>query len=140
VLRLLDELQDERGMAMVFVTHDLGVVAEIADRVVVMYAGKVMESGPVHDIFENPSHPYTKALLKCLPGRGEALETIGGSFPDPTDPPEGCRFHGRCPYAIDQCKEGDQPVFHGVGDGHEASCVLHGPDHKPPLALEVDDD
>jgi len=140
VLRLLDELQEERGMALLFVTHDLGVVAEIADRVVVLYAGKVMETGDVYEVFENPAHPYTQALLDCLPGHGEALATIGGSFPDPTDPPDGCRFHERCPHTVDDCRQGDQPDLHDVGDGHEASCVLHGPDHTPPLALEVHDD
>ncbi|AHG03092.1 peptide ABC transporter ATP-binding protein [Halobacterium sp. DL1] len=140
VLRLLDDLQDERGMAMVFVTHDLGVVAEIADRVVVMYAGKVMETGDVYQVFENPSHPYTKALLNCLPGRGRALETIGGTLPDPTDPPEGCRFHPRCPHAEPACEEGDQPAFEDVGGEHDVSCVLYGSDHEVPRAMEVDDD
>ncbi|MFC3478353.1 ABC transporter ATP-binding protein [Halobacterium litoreum] len=140
VLRLLNELQEERGMAMVFVTHDLGVVAEIADRVVVMYAGKVMETGDVYQVFENPSHPYTKALLKCLPGRGRALETIGGSLPDPTDPPDGCRFHPRCPHAVPACEEGGQPAFEDVGGNHEASCVLYGTEHEQPEALEADDD
>ena len=141
VLRLLDELQDERGMAMLFVTHDLGVVAEIADRVVVMYAGKVMETGDVYQIFEDPSHPYTRALLECLPGRGRALETIGGSLPDPTDPPAGCRFHPRCPHAVAECETGDQPGFEDIGGGHEVSCVLHGDEHGLPDAmLEVVDD
>ncbi|WP_232687405.1 ABC transporter ATP-binding protein [Halobacterium zhouii] len=140
VLRLLDELQDERGMAMLFVTHDLGVVAEIADRVVVMYAGKVMETGDVYQVFENPSHPYTRALLKCLPGRGDALETIGGSLPNPTDPPSGCRFHPRCPHAVPECEAGDQPEFEDVGGEHDVSCVLHGTDHDVPSAMEADDD
>jgi peptide/nickel transport system ATP-binding protein len=141
VLRLLSELQEERGMAMVFVTHDLGVVAEVADRVVVMYAGKVMERGDVYQVFENPSHPYTKALLKCLPGRGDALETIGGSLPDPTNPPDGCRFSPRCPHSVPACEQGDQPDFEVVGsEGHEASCVLYGSDYEQPAALEADDD
>ena len=142
VLRLLADLQDEREMGLLFVTHDLGVVAEIADRVVVMYAGKVMERGAVEEVFANPSHPYTKALLRCLPGRGRAFETIGGSLPDPTDPPEGCRFHPRCSHAVPDCREGDQPDFETVdGAGHEASCLLHGPDYDLPDALRgVDDD
>ena len=140
VLRLLDELQEERGMAMLFVTHDLGVVAEIADRVVVMYAGKVMETGDVYQVFENPSHPYTKALLNCLPGQGRAVETIGGTLPDPTDPPSGCRFNPRCPHAVPACTEGDQPAFERVGNDHEASCVLYGPDYEEPAPAEVDDD
>jgi len=117
VLRLLAELQEERGMGLLFVTHDLGVVAEIADRVVVMYAGKVMETGDVHEVFDRPSHPYTRALLRCLPGRGRAFETIGGTLPDPTDPPAGCRFHPRCPHAVEGCRTDDQPAFHPVEDG-----------------------
>ncbi|MFB6268958.1 MAG: ABC transporter ATP-binding protein [Halobacterium sp.] len=140
VLRLLDELQEERGMAMLFVTHDLGVVAEIADRVVVMYAGKVMETGDVYQVFENPSHPYTEALLNCLPGQGRAVETIGGTLPDPTDPPAGCRFHPRCPHAVPACEQGDQPDFEEVGNDHEASCVLYGPEYDEPAPVEVDDD
>jgi len=140
VLRLLDDLQDERGMAMLFVTHDLGVVAEIADRVVVMYAGKVMETGDVYQVFENPSHPYTRALLDCLPGRRRALETIGGTLPDPTDPPEGCRFHPRCPHAMPECRTGGQPAFEDVGGDHDVSCVLHDETHDLPHAMEADDD
>ena len=140
VLRLLDDLQDERGMAMLFVTHDLGVVAEIADRVVVMYAGKVMETGDVYQVFEDPSHPYTRALLDCLPGRGRALETIGGTLPDPADPPDGCRFHPRCPHAVPECETGDQPDFEDVGGEHDVSCVLHDEAHDLPNAMEADDD
>ncbi|MFB6189580.1 MAG: ABC transporter ATP-binding protein [Halapricum sp.] len=137
VLRLLSDLQDERGMALLFVTHDLGVVAQIADRVVVMYAGKVMERGGVADVLERPAHPYTEALLACLPGRGEALETIGGTFPDPTDPPTGCRFNPRCPHAVEDCANGDQPEFHDVGeDGHGASCLLYDDEHELPGQLE----
>ena len=141
-------------MGLLFVTHDLGVVAEIADRVVVMYAGKVMERGDVEDVFADPSHPYTRALLRCLPGRGRAFETIGGTLPDPTDPPAGCRFHPRCPHAVDACRSGDQPGFEAVGGGtvagdidgddHEAACLLYGEDQELPGDLaapiaEVDD-
>jgi peptide/nickel transport system ATP-binding protein len=140
VLRLLEDLQDERGMAMLFVTHDLGVVAEIADRVVVLYAGKVMETGDVYQVFENPSHPYTRALVECLPGRGRALETIGGTLPDPTEPPDGCRFHPRCPHAVRECETGDQPGARDVGGGHDVSCVLHDEAHDLPRAMEADDD
>ncbi|WP_079890806.1 ABC transporter ATP-binding protein [Halococcus agarilyticus] len=125
ILDLLNDITAERDMAILFVTHDLGVVAEIADRVVVLYAGKVMERGGVHAIFETPAHPYTQALFRCLPGRGDR-ETIGGSFPDPTDPPEGCRFHPRCPHAIEACAEGDQPPLEPVDPDHTASCVFHG--------------
>ncbi|MHB9287032.1 ABC transporter ATP-binding protein [Halobacteriales archaeon Cl-PHB] len=138
VLRLLADLQAERGMGLLFVTHDLGVVAEIADRVVVMYAGKVMERGDVHDVFEHPSHPYTKALLRCLPGRGRAFETIGGSLPDPTAPPEGCRFQPRCDHAKPACKAGSHPDFETVPDApdHGVSCLLYGDEHDLPAHFE----
>lgn len=116
ILRLLNDIQAEFDMAILFVTHDLGVVAEVADRVVVMYAGRVMERADVYDLFENPGHPYTQALLACLPGRGDATTAIGGSLPSPTNPPDGCRFHPRCPHAIPDCKSGDQPSLHPVPD------------------------
>jgi peptide/nickel transport system ATP-binding protein len=126
ILRLVRDLQDGRGMGVLFVTHDLGVVAEIADRVVVLYAGKVMERGTVEDVFADPAHPYTRALLDCLPGRGDGMSPIPGELPDPTDPPAGCRFHARCPHAVEACRGGDQPAFEPVGDDHEASCVYYG--------------
>ncbi|NHN42343.1 ABC transporter ATP-binding protein [Halorubellus sp. JP-L1] len=127
ILRLLGDIQEEFGMGILLITHDLGVVAEVADRVVVMYAGKVMEKGSVFDVFENPSHPYTKALLECLPGRRNAAEGIGGTLPDPTDPPDGCRFAPRCPYAVEECREGEQPPAVNVegADDHVASCVYY---------------
>jgi len=140
ILDLLAELQEEFGMSVLFVTHDLGVVAQIADRVVVMYAGKVMERGGVHDVFDNPGHPYTRALLACLPGEGDA-ETIGGELPSPLDPPEGCRFAARCPYAVEDCRVGDQPELVPV-DGHAdhtASCIFHQPDYdRSHIDREVD--
>jgi peptide/nickel transport system ATP-binding protein len=128
ILRLLEELQEELGMAILFVTHDLGVVAEIADRVIVLYAGKVMERAAVHELFEKPAHPYTRALLACLPGRGGETAPIGGEIPPPADPPEGCRFHPRCPHAIGACRDGDQPPLGDVESGgtdHRASCVFY---------------
>ncbi|WP_101296574.1 ABC transporter ATP-binding protein [Halegenticoccus soli] len=126
ILRLLCDLQEEFGMSVLLITHDLGVVAEIADRVVVMYAGKVMERGTVYEVLENPSHPYTLALLDCLPGRGGAMRPLGGALPDPRDPPSGCRFHPRCPHAVDECGAGDQPAMGTAGSpGHEVSCVYY---------------
>ncbi|WP_435345538.1 ABC transporter ATP-binding protein [Haloarchaeobius sp. HRN-SO-5] len=126
ILRLLRDLQDELDMGILLITHDLGVVAEVADRVVVMYAGKVMETGDVFDVFENPSHPYTKALLECLPGRRDGATGIDGTLPDPKHPPDGCRFADRCPHAVDACREGDQPpLVPVVGDDHEAACVYY---------------
>jgi len=127
ILDLLQEIQAEFGMGILFITHDLGVVAEIADHVVVMYAGKVMESGDVFDLFENPAHPYTRALLECLPGRGGDMVSIGGSLPSVTDPPDGCRFAPRCPHAVDDCFEGDQPPMYSVdGADQGVSCVYYG--------------
>ena len=137
VLELLAEIQDERDMAMLYVTHDLGVVAELADRVVVMYAGKVMERGPVEDVFRRPAHPYTQALLRSMPGRGER-ESIGGSLPDPSDPPAGCRFHPRCPHAVEDCRTGDQPSLHEDGVQH-VSCVYYDSTSRHEAATVRDD-
>ena len=123
ILDLFADLGAEEGLATLFVTHDLGVVAGIADRVVVMYAGRVMERGSVTRVFERPAHPYTRGLLDSLPGRGS--ERIDGEPPDPLDPPEGCRFHPRCPHAVGECRSGDGPPLHGVDGGGEAACVFH---------------
>jgi len=109
ILDLLADLQDELGMAVLFITHDLGVVARIADRVIVLYAGRVMERGPARRVFHEPAHPYTRALLSCLPGRGEGTQSIGGELPNPIDPPDGCRFADRCPFAVDDCHGGAHP-------------------------------
>ncbi len=137
ILRLFADLQQERDMAVLFITHDLGVVAEVADRVVVLYAGKVMERGSVEDIFETPAHPYTRALLACLPGEG-SVGGIPGEIPDPTDPPEGCRFADRCTHDREECHEGGQPPLHGLdgdGDGHVVSCIHFGPGGDPDVVL-----
>ncbi|MDF1584789.1 ABC transporter ATP-binding protein [Marinimicrococcus flavescens] len=116
IVALLRRLQTERRMGMIFVAHDLGLVAEIADRVAVMYAGQVVEEGPVEGILEKPRHPYTLALMECSPhaalaaARGDgrtALRTIPGTPADPLDPPQGCRFHPRCRFAIDACRSGE---------------------------------
>lgn len=139
ILQLLEDLKDEYDMTVLFVTHDLGVVAQIADRIVVMYAGKVMEEGSVYEIFESPSHPYTRGLLACLPGRGEQFTPIKGSPPDPRDPPSGCRFHPRCPFAVAECRTGDQPPLVPVSGGdHRVSCVYYGPG-RDPSRLDVED-
>jgi len=138
ILRLLDRLQDEYGLGILFVTHDLGVVAEIADRVVVMYAGKVMEHGSVYDIFEQPSHPYTRALMECLPGGERASGGIPGALPDPVDPPDGCRFAPRCDYAVSECHTGEQPAEAEVSDSHCASCVYYQPGYDAGTILGPD--
>jgi peptide/nickel transport system ATP-binding protein len=143
ILSLLEDLQEEFGMGILFVTHDLGVVAEIADRVVVMYAGKVMERGDVFDIFEQPAHPYTQELMGCLPGRGAKLEGIPGALPSATDPPDGCRFAERCEHAVDECHRGEQPPEIEFEPDHAASCVYYGPGYDSNVVrneeLEVED-
>jgi peptide/nickel transport system ATP-binding protein len=125
ILNLLNDLQEDYGLSILFVTHDLGVVAEIADRVVVMYSGKVMERGDVFQIFERPAHPYTQALMRCLPGKGQNEEGIPGSLPDPVNPPDGCRFAPRCEYAFEDCSIGDQPTEIEIDSGHDVSCVYY---------------
>jgi peptide/nickel transport system ATP-binding protein len=135
ILQLLDDLKAEYGMGVLFVTHDLATVSQIADRVVVLYAGKVMERGSVLDIFERPSHPYTRRLLACLPGRASGLDAvegigrggIAGSLPSPTALPDGCRFAPRCAYAEPACSTGDQPPEVDLGDGHCVSCIHYEP-------------
>lgn len=123
ILDLLADIKEQRNMAMLFITHDLGVVAEIADEVVVLYAGKVVERGTAVDIYENAKHPYTIGLLNSVPnlekGHGR-LHVIPGTLPDPTDLTEGCRFYDRCDYHTDTCKE-QPPEFdiHGI---HKAAC------------------
>ena len=137
ILRLLDELKSEYGMGVLFITHDLGVVSRIADRIVVLYAGKVMERGDPIDIFEHPAHPYTRRLLACLPGIGSGGGGIPGSLPDPTDPPEGCRFAPRCDHAVEACSRGDQPAEVDVEPGHSVSCI-HYHDGYDPSVLDAD--
>ncbi|RTE07859.1 ABC transporter ATP-binding protein [Paenibacillus whitsoniae] len=119
ILSLLRELKDEFGMSILLITHDLGIAAEMADRVVVMYAGKIVEQSPVRQLFENPAHPYTQGLLHAIVTldnvRGLKLYTIKGSIPSLTALPTGCRFHPRCPYATDRCLQEDPPLtqLHG---------------------------
>ena len=127
ILKLLDDLQEEFDMGVLFVTHDLGVVAEIADRIVVMYAGKVMERADVMDVFDRPAHPYTQQLLNCLPDIGGNQGGIPGSLPDPIDPPDGCRFAPRCDHAEPECRDGGQPEEIEVNRGQWASCVHYRP-------------
>jgi oligopeptide/dipeptide ABC transporter ATP-binding protein len=123
-LRLLREIQEKTNLALIFITHDFGIVAKMCDRVIVMYAGRVVESGSVRDIFNHPSHPYTQALLNSVPNMDEDVErlySITGQPPALWDLPEGCRFAVRCPYADDRCRQHYPPPF-TVGDGHTAGC------------------
>jgi oligopeptide/dipeptide ABC transporter ATP-binding protein len=124
ILDLIKRLNRELGMAILFITHDLGVVAELADRVVVMYAGKVVEEGKVADVFAAPLHPYTLGLLACIPRPGTAgkLPTIEGMVPHPGHLPEGCHFHTRCPFAQARCRQSEPPL-EALG-GQKVACFV----------------
>jgi peptide/nickel transport system ATP-binding protein len=129
VLNLLRSLQEQHNMAIIFITHDLGVIAQITDYVVVMYLGRVMETGPVEDIFYNPQHPYTKALLKSIPSIHSPprtfLPTIEGSIPPPFSRPPGCPFHPRCSEFMSDVCDRRIPALHPVNERQSASCFLY---------------
>ncbi len=128
-LNLLRELQRTHHLAMIFITHNLGIVAKMCDRVAVMYAGRIVESGPVRRIFNAPAHPYTEALLSSIPRLSDPtqrLTAIDGQPPDLASPPPGCAFHPRCPKVVERCREDDPPAF-TAADGHTARCWLQGP-------------
>lgn len=128
IIVLLRRLQAERRMAMIFVTHDLKLVKEIADRVAVMYASQVVEEGRVSDVLANPRHPYTRALLDCIPsrrngaGRRRSPKPIPGAMPNPLSPPVGCSFHARCAFAVPNCS-GIVPELETVGVDHVSRCM-----------------
>ncbi|WP_283404143.1 ABC transporter ATP-binding protein [Halorubrum sp. DM2] len=127
ILDLIDDLQDEFGMSVLMITHDLGVVAETCDRVAVMYAGEIVEEGPVEEIFHDPSHPYTYTLLESIPTEEkERLTPIEGNVPDLIDMPDGCHFADRCPWAQPDCRTGEIPFLqHGGADvDHRSKCIL----------------
>jgi oligopeptide/dipeptide ABC transporter ATP-binding protein len=125
ILKLMKELQTEMNTAIVFITHDLGVVAEIADDVIVMYAGQIIERGTVYEIFDQPSHPYTRGLLDSIPGLKsvpkEHLNTIPGMVPSLANLPSGCRFHERCRWARERCRS-EVPLLRRVEGEHQAAC------------------
>jgi oligopeptide/dipeptide ABC transporter, ATP-binding protein, C-terminal domain len=130
LLGLLNRLRRERDMAILMITHDLSTAAHFADRIAVMYLGRIVEQGPAAEIIRNPKHPYTRALLSVVPKRDPRDRTtpqiLEGETPDPIDIPRGCRFHPRCPVAEDRCREVD-PQLHppgGGSPGHEAACIL----------------
>lgn len=131
ILELLDELRKTRKLAVLLITHDLGVVAEVADRVAVMYTGKIVEESGVDEIFEEPKHPYTRGLLKSVPKLNETaaekltrLQTIEGVVPSPTDLPPGCHFAPRCEYRMEICTKGEIPLYK-LENGAEVRCVLY---------------
>jgi oligopeptide/dipeptide ABC transporter ATP-binding protein len=126
-LDLLKELQKEFGLTILLITHNIGVVAEVADRVAVMYAAKMAEVGTAEDVFADPKHPYTRGLLKSVPNiklDGGDLYKMGGEPPSLLKPPSGCRFHPRCPLVMDICSL-EEPVFEPVVAGHLASCWIY---------------
>ncbi|ELQ09065.1 oligopeptide/dipeptide ABC transporter ATP-binding protein-like protein [Pseudomonas syringae BRIP39023] len=125
ILSLIANLQTETGTAMILITHDLGVVAEVADDVMVMYAGRVVESGPVKTLFDDPQHPYTIGLMGSMPSIGPRegrLATINGRVPTPAEMPGGCRFAGRCPFVIQRCRD-ERPPLLELSPGHFAACI-----------------
>lgn len=127
VLELIKDLQRRKGTSVLLITHDMGVVAEVADDVVVMYATQTVEQAPVHQLFDHLSHPYTQGLFRSLPSShqpGEPLHVIEGGVPSLSKMPQGCHFHPRCPHVMDQCRQGPVPCF-GVGESHSARCWLH---------------
>ena len=129
ILELMRQLQREDGMAIMLITHDLGVVAEMATDVVVMYLGRVVEQAPVDEIFHAPKHPYTQSLLRSIPRMRsrsrERLTPIAGAVPHPYDRPAGCPFHPRCPQVIAGRCDRDEPALRPVGAGHAVSCFLY---------------
>ena len=132
ILDLLKQLQKDMNMSILLITHDFGVVSQIADRVAVMYAGRIVEEGKMEDVFTDPWHPYTKLLILSLSGikvtRGNRLESIQGSVPNPLKFPEGCRFAPRCPYAKDICHKQQPPEI--VSGDRRVSCFLRGDQHE----------
>ena len=123
ILDLMRQLKDETGAALILITHDLGVVAEMADRVAVMYAGRVVETGPAKALFDDPQHPYTIGLISSMPsfgGGARRLVTIPGVVPTPAEMPEGCRFAARCPFRGPDCAA--PPPLAGLGAGHAVAC------------------
>ena len=128
ILDLLADLQRDLGMAMLFITHDLGIVAEIADRVAVMYAGRIVETAPVMNLFDAAAHPYSRALLASRPRRGAAPRPISGSVPAPDDRPSGCAFHPRCPDFIAKRCDRVEPAITQIGANHQVRCELYTSD------------
>ena len=132
VLNLMQDLQETLGLTYLLVSHDLAVVDHMADRVAVMYLGRIVESAERNDLFARPAHPYTLALMRAIPrpggGKRKPGDSLGGEVPSPLDPPSGCAFHPRCPRAIDLCRR-ERPVLEpveGSGAGHNAACHLKG--------------
>ena len=129
ILNLLAELRHTRQISIIFITHDLGTVGYFADRIAVMYLGRIVEIGPTHEVLKKPTHPYTKALLSVIPVPNPRLRRkrliLQGETPNPVDVPSGCRFHPRCPLMTDECKIVD-PGFTTLGKNHQVACIKVG--------------
>lgn len=127
VLNLLKQLQQQYGLTYLFISHDLAVVRHISDRIIVMYLGTIVEIADKHSLFNNPQHPYTKALLSAIPtisaGTKKERIELKGDLPSPLNPPKVCRFHTRCPYAIEKCAT-QQPSFQSISEGHKVACHI----------------
>ena len=123
ILELMKKLKDSHDMGIILITHDLGIVADFCDRVLIFYTGQIVESAPVRDLFREPLHPYTKGLIRALPKI--RLEAIEGMVPDADQMPEGCHFHPRCPYATDRCRK-EAPALTQTPDGRCVRCFLYG--------------
>lgn len=129
ILDLLRELRDKTNAAVLLITHDMGVVAEVCDRVIVMYLGKIVEEAPVAELFDSPKHPYTEGLLNSIPRldeKREWLEAIPGTIPNPDEAPSGCRFSNRCPHVMNICHD-VSPELEPVSPGHRVACHLYDP-------------
>jgi len=129
VVNLMQDLQQQFGLTYLFISHGLAVVKHISTRVGVMYLGKLVELAPAEEIYSNPLHPYTQALLQAIPipdpdAKREAPQRLGGDVPNPIAPPPGCRFHTRCPYVMERCRS-EEPEFKEVSPGHFVACFLH---------------
>jgi oligopeptide/dipeptide ABC transporter ATP-binding protein len=125
ILALMNELWERTGISRIMISHDMGIIANTCHRVFVMYAGKVMESGPIKELFKNPLHPYTHGLIRSIPriDQEEKPLAIGGELPNAMTPPSGCRFHPRCSEVMEICRN-EEPVFHSVGEGRQVACHL----------------
>ncbi len=133
VINLLSDLIRDLGLTFVLISHDLGVVRHVADRVAVMYLGRIVEEGPAEQVLSAPKHPYTRALLAAVPGHGAKAPPIEGDVPSPIAPPPGCRFHTRCPFAEPACREAVPAL---AGAAHRVACHLDGRLPDPPARPE----